>query len=866
MIRYLLFTGSFFFIFSLAGQEPAEIKNKLSPLLHFKYNNNLEAVQDSTDVTIAVKNQVSFFKEYHLKVRIIDSYEPSGTIVCRIVNKALKELIYDSNLIFADVHRKPKPELTTGAFDLTANKINLVHHQHSFENGFSILASVKEGGLDISDIDFKGRIVDTKIASATTSTHASIMATMMAGGGNTSPFAKGAAWGANITSSDFESLLPDNDSIYKSYNVSVQNHSYGTGIENYYGADALAYDQSVINNPSLVHIFSAGNSGGSTSTSGTYAGVTGFANLTGSFKMAKNIITVGALDSFLNRVSYSSNGPAFDGRIKPELMAFGFDGSSGAAALVSGTIAILQQAYKQKNNDNLPAASLIKSIVINSADDIGIANPDYKTGYGNLNAAEAISTIHENRFYEDVILNDQKKFFPINIPAGIAKAKITLVWTDTVAQANAAKALVNDLDLVVYYKTTGDKWLPWVLNPAPHPDSLLSPSERKRDTLNNVEQVTIENPSEGEYEIEITGTSLQNMYQSFSIAFQFEQQEKFQWTYPTASDPIQSGKKIILRWSTKIKENAEISYSINGGNWQKIVEGSDVLKQFAEWDAPVVEGTIIFKFFNGLFDIISDTIVITNPINLNVGFNCADSFLLHWNSINVDNYILYKLGEKYLEPFLSTPDTFKIFQKQQYTSLHYAVAPVVNNTNGLRSYTINYTTQGVQCYLKSFLVQLDNHTGVLSLQLGAIYNIKQINFLKLKGSEFIPVKTLVPSGTSLSFIDSSLTQGINTYKVQIQLINGQILYSDIGYLYYLPKNPVVIFPNPARQNEPIRIIVDDTFVYTIFVYDATGKIVLKKFLENDIQELPPLRLSKGIYFVLVRSEEGKLFTQKLIVQ
>jgi hypothetical protein len=36
-------------------------------------------------------------------------------------------------------------------------------------------------------------------------------------------------------------------------------------------------------------------------------------------------------------------GPAFDGRIKPEMVAFGIDGSSGAAALVSGVAILLQQ-------------------------------------------------------------------------------------------------------------------------------------------------------------------------------------------------------------------------------------------------------------------------------------------------------------------------------------------------------------------------------------------------------------------------------------------------------------------------------------------------------------------------------------------
>ena len=59
--------------------------------------------------------------------------------------------------------------------------------------------------------------------------------------------------------------------------------------------------------------------------------------------MAKNILTVGATDSFSIVAALSSKGPAHDGRVKPELVAFGEDGSSGAAALVSGTSLLLQQ-------------------------------------------------------------------------------------------------------------------------------------------------------------------------------------------------------------------------------------------------------------------------------------------------------------------------------------------------------------------------------------------------------------------------------------------------------------------------------------------------------------------------------------------
>ena len=109
--------------------------------------------------------------------------------------------------------------------------------------------------------DLKGRYIQTPFTSPAYSGHATIMATIIAGAGNTYYEGKGVAPGARITSADFVTLLPEPDAAYQQYDITVQNHSYGTGIENYYGADAAAYDASVINNPGLLHVFSAGNAG-----------------------------------------------------------------------------------------------------------------------------------------------------------------------------------------------------------------------------------------------------------------------------------------------------------------------------------------------------------------------------------------------------------------------------------------------------------------------------------------------------------------------------------------------------------------------------------------------------------------------------
>ena len=322
---------------------------KLSPGLSNEIKNS--KITGKLLLEIAIKNDkipAEIWKPVYQTKKVFESsifsiYRLSAT--AEEINSVLLPL---AGVIFIEKgNRMAKEEIQVGNLDLSVNKINLVHRNFPLINGDGITVSVKENKPDTTDIDFKGRFLSTNLSSTTVSSHASIMSTMIAGGANSWHLGKGAAWGSTISSSSFAVLLPDANSAYQQYNISVQNHSYGVGVENYYGADAAAYDASAITNGSLLHVFSSGNSGTSSATTGIYSGINGFANLTGSFKMAKNILTVGATDSFSIVAALSSKGPAHDGRVKPELVAFGEDGSSGAAALVSGTSLLLQHLYKQ---------------------------------------------------------------------------------------------------------------------------------------------------------------------------------------------------------------------------------------------------------------------------------------------------------------------------------------------------------------------------------------------------------------------------------------------------------------------------------------------------------------------------------------
>ena len=765
--------------------------------------------------------------------------------------------------------RRAKEELIIGNLDLSANKINVAHKNYPSINGDGIIVSVKENKPDTIDIDFKGRFLSTNLSSNTVNSHATIMSTMVGGGGNTWHLSQGVAWGSSISSSSFAVLLPDANSAYQQYNISVQNHSYGVGVESYYGADAAAYDASAITNGSLLHIFSSGNSGTSSASMGIYAGLNGFANLTGSFKMAKNILTVGATDSFSIVAALSSKGPAHDGRIKPELVAFGEDGSSGGAALVSGTALLLQQLYKQVTGV-LPPNSMIKAILINSADDVGNTEVDYKNGFGSLNTNNALKTLQANRLFSGSVINLSSQSFTINVPAGIKKLKATLVWNDPPATPNAAKALVNDLDLELKEISFGQTWQPWVLNPFPHIDSLLQAAKRKRDTLNNIEQITIDNPAAGNYQLKVTGSNVSTASQNFHIAWQLDSADKFEWQFPTGNDFIFPSIANTIRWqSTFGASNGTLEYSTGGNIWQTVQASVDLNTGHYNWSVPFVTSIGLLRMTFGSNVFVSDTFTIANRTNTGVGFNCPDSFLFFWNKLpGITNYRVYKLGTKYLEPIAVTPDSFMLLAKTTNPSLHYAVAPIIGNKEGVKSYTFNYTVQGVECYFRSFLALLVDNSAQLTISLGALYNINKIVLEKFNGTEYVAIQQIVnPSSLLYNLIDASLKKGSNIYRVKLELTGGKVIYSSIETVYYFNGTEFIVYPNPASQYEPITILSDNQFEpATLQVINMQGQKIYEMKLDNVSNQLPPGRLSKGLNLLRIIKKDQKDVVLKLFVQ
>lgn len=340
---------------------------------------------------------------------ILQVNRPANSILIKSTFNYLKEILLPlKEIIFIDESAEAHPEAGVIGYNRSFHGINAVDYTLPGANGKNIVAGVKEQKMDEADIDLWKRVLPSPIEASTGSYHATVIASLMGGAGNSFYDGRGIAWACKFFPSSFANLFADDEPVLSTNKVSVQNHSYGTIIQQFYGAEAVSYDALGWSNRNYVAIISAGNQGESFANEGKYANITGYANLTGNFKMAKNVITVGAIDNNDQIPPESSSGPLYDGRIAPQLIALGPNGSSDAAAIVSGTVAVMQQVYADSNNHNLPAASLVKAVLFNTVDDVYNPGIDFKTGYGLLNSYEAVKAIQKKAYDGGVLSPGQQ--------------------------------------------------------------------------------------------------------------------------------------------------------------------------------------------------------------------------------------------------------------------------------------------------------------------------------------------------------------------------------------------------------------------------------------------------------------------------
>ena len=366
------------------------------------------------------------------------------------------------------------------------------------------------------------------------------------------PKARGVAFGANAVTHNWTRDKIEVAEAAAS-GMLLSNHSYGIKSDRvpdwYFGAYIKVsqdWDKIMYNAPYYLMVNAAGNSQKSYDNESPIYGKTadGFDLLLG-FTTSKNALTVaGANTKFngkgelleANIAGYSSLGPIDDGRIKPDLAGDGSSifsttsqsntsygtstGTSMAAPGVTGSLLLLQQYHNELFGNYMKAATL-KGLALHTADDVGAPGPDYKMGWGILNAKTAAETLQNEGFTTLIEENQlaQGETYTLEVEAlENQDLTISISWTDIEGEYinrgemnSAMRALVNDLDIRVVQNN--ETHFPWKLDPRRANDA----ATRADNSVDPFERVNIQN-AKGIYTIVINHKGeLKNGFQDFSL-------------------------------------------------------------------------------------------------------------------------------------------------------------------------------------------------------------------------------------------------------------------------------------------------------------------------------------------------------------
>lgn len=685
-------------------------------LVTLQYHNNVSSqfvINDLANQQIAVRQE----------------YKGSNNIDLSIPNNCLENLSNLPYVKWVELIVAPSvPDDTRGRSLHRSSNLDTQTGAGRNYTGLGIGVLCRDDGIVGPHIDFQGRI-DNSGASGIGGDHGDGVSGIMAGAGNLDPSMRGMAASSDLYVVNYQPNFLDSETVTLINNGGVQitNSSYSDGCNDGYTSITQTVDTQIRNIPTLLHVFSAGNSNNNNCG---YGAGSQWGNITGGHKQGKNVIATANVFFDGSLVNSSSRGPAHDGRIKPDIAANGqnqnstdennqyqsFGGTSGAAPGIAGISAQLYEAYGDTNAGALPQSALIKATLLNTANEAGNVGPDYKFGWGIVNGLRAGMLIEDGRYLSDNISQGGTNNHAINVPAGTQQVRFMLYWSDSPASPGANPALVNDLDLVVTDPSSGSH-LPWILDATPNATTLNLPATNGVDHLNNMEQILINSPAAGSYDLEISGFNVPVGPQEYFIVYEIIS-ENLTITYPNSGESFVPGETESIHWDAiNTTADFDLEYSTdNGATWNAITTVNGNVTNYG-WNVPAtVTGEALIRVTSGAFSDTSDEIFdIANLVtNVQVTQVCPLTATFVWNTVaNAESYDFYTLGTTSMD-FIGNSITPTIeIPLTNPTNPIWAAVVARNDTDGWvsrRTIAINHPGGLLNCSLSNDLavISIDN--------------------------------------------------------------------------------------------------------------------------------------------------------------
>jgi hypothetical protein len=412
------------------------------------------------------------------------------------------------------------------------------------------------GNVRTNHPDLTGRV--TLLENTSNNDHSTHVAGTIIGNGMNNAAARGMSTAATLFSANFNgNAATEHDTEVVNHDIVITNNSWGRvigwdqGMQTGNQGDFGSYDgesadfDTVVRNRGTVICKSSGNDrndcnpnppfdcDGATGTDGQQY------DTIPTWGVSKNVITVGATNDNGTIASFSSSGPADDGRIKPDLVANGvglfstwagsvtipgcpgadycsISGTSMSTPTVAGAVGLLFERYRQIYLGLDPSPDIVKALLVNTAMEAGRPGPDYLFGHGILDALAAARTIDAGpvRIVTDSVAATQVDTWLIVVPAGTPELRATLNWIDPAGATSSANAdIVNNLNLDLI-SPTNQVFFPFSCDPMNVTNNATATGP---NTVDTVEHVRIANPIQGIWRARVRGASVPMGPQNYAL-------------------------------------------------------------------------------------------------------------------------------------------------------------------------------------------------------------------------------------------------------------------------------------------------------------------------------------------------------------
>jgi hypothetical protein len=297
--------------------------------------------------------------------------------------------------------------------------------------------------------------------------------------------------------------------------------------------------------------------------------------------------------------------------------------------------------------------------------------------------------LDSNRYFTNTINTSQEQTFTFTVPPNTEKAKVMLYWNDPAAGPLSAHTLINDLDLTVTSPALVVS-TPLVLDTTP--SQILVNAAQGIDRINNVEQVTLNNPAAGTYTIKVKGFNVPEINQQYFVGYDFLP-VGLTIQYPFGAEALPSGDEMIIYWeASESNESFNLSYSVdNGANWLPITSNVAADLRSYNWTPPssISSNQCLVRITRGSVATQSKAFTLANrPVaTLNAtAEQCPGSIKMSWNAIpGASGYRIFrKIGDAMTAITTVSGTTYTYTGLSPDSAYWVAAAPIINGTVGMR--------------------------------------------------------------------------------------------------------------------------------------------------------------------------------------